>query len=157
MHASLLIRNLWYQWILPVSFKNFKKCYITILVAFTCNAKSFAFAVLFFFFPFSLSLFFLDRLSKFFHWLLMICYSRSVTKIEPFWLDTRKKVGVTNVFKDVTCDAYDPCDTMYFTLFTVTSIHSILQITKIRNSETRRKVTQNIQLFKTQKTEKSTW
>ena len=42
-----------------------------------------------------------------------------------------------------------------FTLFTVTSIHRIQKITKIKNSEPWWKETRKIQLFKAQKTEKS--
>ena len=53
------------------------------------------------------------------------------------------------------CDASDLYYTMCFILLTVTSIHSIRKITKLRNSEKRWKVTQKISLFKVQKTEKS--
>ena len=63
----------------------------------------------------------------------MIRYLGSVTNIGPVWLDTRKKVCVNNVFKDVTSDAYDPCNSIYFALFAVTSIQIIQRITKIRN------------------------
>ena len=52
-------------------------------------------------------------------------------------------------------DAYGPGKAMHFSLFTATSIHKILKVTKIRNSAKNRKATQKIQLFNNQKTEKS--
>ena len=38
------------------------------------------------------------------------------------------------VFEDVICDVCGPCHAIYFSLFTVASIHSIYKNTKIRNS-----------------------
>ena len=63
-----------------------------------------------------------------------------MTEIRCISLDTSKKVYVTNVFEDAICDACDSCDAMYFFLFMVTSIHSFLKVTKIRNSETLNKM-----------------
>ena len=129
---------------LPVNFENFKNVIITILVAFVCNAKSFAIAVLVFFFfstPFLSSRFFRRTARSSYNELLP---RKRETKIGPISLVTRNKFCVTNIF-DVICDACNPCNAMCFTLFTVTSIHNIQKYTKIRNSKKIWKVTQKIQ------------
>ena len=58
-----------------------------------------------------------------------------MAKIERISLDTSKEVCVTNVILDVVCDACGPCNAMWFSLFTVISIHGIHKITIIRNSK----------------------
>ena len=128
---------------LPVYFESFKNVVITILVAFVCNAKSFAIAVLVCFFstPFLSSRFFRRTTKSSYNELLP---RKRETKIQPISLVTRNKFCVTNVV-DVICDACNPCNAMCFTLFTVTSIHNIQKYTKIRNSKKRWKVTQKIQ------------
>ena len=88
---------------LPVSFKNFKHVIITILEEFICNAKTFAIAILVFFFLLVL----LAKSS--FNELLP---RKRENKIGPISLDTRNKVCVTNIFEDVICDACDPCNAM---------------------------------------------
>ena len=80
---------------------------------------------------------------------------KSVTSIGPTTLGTVKKVCVKDVFQSIICDPCDPCNAICFNLFATTSIHSMRNITGIRNWETARKVTQKIQLFKAQKTENS--
>ena len=127
---------------LPVSLKNFEN-FITILVEFVCNAKSFAIAALFFFSTLFLSARFFGRTAKsFFHELLP---RKRETKIGPISLATQNNVCVTNVFEDAICDACNPCNVMCFTLLMVTSINNIGKYTKIRNSKKRWKVTQKIQ------------
>ena len=102
---------------------------------FACNAKNFTIAF------FSLSFSFLlqllgHRLPKFFLQTFQDLSPRKhVTNSRLVSLDT-KKVFVTSVFQDVICYAYDSCNTMCCTLFTVTRIHSIPKITKMRNSKT---------------------
>ena len=128
---------------LTVSFKNFKNVIITIFVEFMykakklCNCRSSFFPTSFLF-----ACFFgraaKSSLNKLLPW-------KRETKIGDISLDTGNKLCVTNIFEDVICDACDLCNAMYFTLFTITSIHNIGKYTKIRNSKIRWKVTQNIQ------------
>ena len=88
LHVSFLIRNLWSQWTLPVSFENFKKCYITILVAFSCDAKCFAIVTLIFSSsPFPSPHFCWKDCQKIVYQLLMIRYPGSVSKIGSIWLN----------------------------------------------------------------------
>ena len=88
LHVSFLIRNLWSQWTLPVSFENFKKCYITILIAFSCDAKCFAIVTLIFSSsPFPSPHFCWKDCQKIVYQLLMIRYPGSVSKIGSIWLN----------------------------------------------------------------------
>ena len=77
-----------------------------------------------------------------------------MTKIRFSSLDTLKKVYIVNDFEAVVCDTCDSYDAMCFTM--EISIHSIQKFIKIKNSESRWKVTQKIQPFKAQKMDKST-
>ena len=66
-----------------------------------------------------------------------------MTKMGPVPLDISKNVSVTNVFKMLVAmrvTHVTPC----VLLFTLTSIHSIYEITKIRDSETGWKEIQKI-------------
>ena len=100
-----------------------------------------------FFFSFSLLSLSLDVRSKVFYQLFIIGYPRSVGARMDLFNWTHKKLY----------DACGPGKAMHFSLFTATSIHKILKVTKIRNSAKNRKATQKIQLFNNQKTEKSSW
>ena len=95
--------------------------------------------------------FFDKGLSLTFHDLLP---KKLITKIGLTVLDKLKKVCATDVFEDVIWNLFDPCHAMCITLCTVISIH-IRKITKLEIWETRRKMTEKVQLFKVQKTEKS--
>ena len=115
-----------------------------LIIEVACNAKNLSIFILvfFFFLSFSFLSIFLDRLPKVFlgmfnHWLHWKCG----TTIGLISFNTLK-VCITNILEEVICYAYDPCNAMCFTLFTITSVHNIWKITKIRNSETRCKTTQ---------------
>ena len=118
------------------------------------NANSFAIAILVLFFFFSFPSSFLEGMLKVFLVTFWHSLTRNrVTKIGSISLDKSRKVSITNVFKmlfAMRVTRVTPC-----VLFTITRIHSIQKILKIRNLETRWKMTQKIQLFKAQKTEKS--
>ena len=128
---------------LTVSFKNFKNVIIAIFVEFMykakklCNCRSRFFPT-----PFLFACFF-GRTAK--SSLNKLLPRKCETKIGDISLDTRNKLCVNNIFEDVICDACHLCNAMYFTLFTITSIHNIGKYTKIRNSKIRSKVTQKIQ------------
>ena len=115
------------------------------------NTKSFATAILVFFFFLSRPVFWKDC-QKFFSSVLSFISWEICDQDWIYLIGHIKKVYVTNVFKRLfvmRVTHVTPC-----ALLTVTSIHSIQKITKIRNSETRWKVTQKIQLFQ-DSTEKS--
>ena len=104
------------------------------LIAFACNAKSFAIAFLFSSFYFFFLSLFLDGLLKAFLRMFHDSLPRKLAvKIRFVTLDTIKKVSLNNIFQDFLCDACDPYYAMCFTLLTITSIHSIWKITKMRN------------------------
>ena len=73
-----------------------------------------------------------------------------VTSVGFILLETLLKFCATNVFQGGICEAWRQCCAMCFTLFAVTSIHSIQKIKTKRNLETRSKMTLKIQLLKAQ-------
>ena len=121
-----------------------------VVIAFACNVESFPIAMLVFFFSFPFSSLSFDKgLSLTFHDLLP---KKLITKIGLIVLDKLKKVCVLMFLKMLfaTCLTH----VMSCALFTVISIHT-RKITKLKIWETRWKMTEKVQLFKVQKTEKS--
>ena len=79
-----------------------------------------------------------------------LCLSRlqpkkRMTSFKHFALDTLKKHSVTNIPVIATYDAYARWDAMCFSLFKVTSIHSISK--RIRDSKLRNKIEGETLLF----------
>lgn len=101
---------------------------INVLFTFACNTKHFALPLFSFFF---FSLLFWDWLPKVINVWFTQCYQKQMLPVQC--KDTLNEVCVSNVLQYVICSASDLCHAVCFSLFMVTSIHSVRKSTKNRN------------------------
>ena len=120
-----------------------------LLVALACNAKSFAIA-----FVFLLILLLVSVFGKTGHRFLFMLLKTRVSSTRLFSLSTPKANLITYITLVVFWDACGSWRAMRFSLFMITSIHSIKKRT--RNSQLTNKIEGN-RRFKAQKTEKLSW
>ena len=110
---------------------------------FACNAKALPLFVIFF--SFSFKSVFLGGLAKVFYFFMLLLKTH-VTSTRLISLNTLEKKTTRDVLLVVIPGTCGPWHVMCFSLFTVTSIHSIRKRTRNRNLETRLKVIEDLNL-----------